>query len=372
MGGRAARRSTPRTRACICSRVGRRALSIALFLASLRPSPSLAATISVPADYGTIQAALGAAAPGDTIEVNSGTYGEKLVFPMSGSPGAPIVLKAKPGAPTRPVIDGTGVTGANMILIDSKSHVAVVGFEIRNNLGVNDGSGIRILGAAAGIEIRDNVIHDMRGRHAMAITVYGTEPTPISDLTIEDNQIYDCEPAASEALAINGNVDGFSVARNSVRDVNNIGIVMIGGERDIQPDSTLVARHGNVRGNTVKRARSIYGGGFAAGIYVDGGRDIVIENNVVTESDLGIEIGAENTGLVAQNVVVRNNLVYRNDKAGIAFGGYATSARRLQSFRGRRLASNISILAPLTPTCFDGFISTLTDPKTLTSASPNE
>jgi cysteine-rich repeat protein/parallel beta-helix repeat protein len=234
-----------------------------------------------------------------------------------------------------------------MIRIDSKSHVAVVGLEIRNNLDVNDGSGVRVLGAGSAIEIRDNVIHEIRGQHAMGITVYATEVAPISGLVIASNEIYDCDPATSEAVAINGNVDGFEITGNVVRDVDNIGIVMIGGETDIQPSSSLVARNGVVRGNTVIRARSSYGGGFAAGIYVDGGRSIVIENNVVTESDLGIEVGAENAGLVAENVVVRNNLVYRNDKAGIAFGGYAASVGRADDnvFRGNTLYDNNRVAA---------------------------
>jgi cysteine-rich repeat protein/parallel beta-helix repeat protein len=176
----------------------------------------------------------------------------------------------------------------------------------------------------------------------MGITVYATEATAISDLVIDGNEIHDCDPATSEAVALNGNVDGFEVTNNVIRDVDNIGLVMIGGESDIQPNDALVARNGLVRGNTVIRARSSYGGGFAAGIYVDGGRDIVIENNVVTESDIGIEIGAENTGLVAQNVIVRNNLVYRNDKAGIGFGGYAASVGRANNnvFRGNTLYDN--------------------------------
>ena len=63
-------------------------------------------------------------------------------------------------------------------------------------------------------------------------------PAPISDLVIDGNEIYDCEPATSEALTLNGNVDGFAVTNNVVRDVNNIGIDFIGGETDIQPDPT--------------------------------------------------------------------------------------------------------------------------------------
>lgn len=304
--------------------------SLALAAAVLAAAPAFAVDSIVPDDFPTVQAALDAAMPGDTVSVRDtpGPWFEKIVFPRSGTPGSPITLRAFPG--DSPILDGTGVAGANMVLIESRSHVRFQGFEVRNNLGVNDGSGVRIVGAGTAVEIRDNRIHDVRGSHAMGITVYGTEATSISNLVIDGNEIYDCDPARSEAVALNGNVEQFTVTNNVVRDVNNIGMVFIGGESDIQPDPTKVARNGVVRGNQVYRARSIYGGGFAGGIYVDGGRDIVIERNLVSECDLGIEIGAENAGIVVVGVVVRDNVLWRNDKAGLVFGGFAAGVGRVR------------------------------------------
>jgi cysteine-rich repeat protein len=290
-----------------------------------------AATYVVPDDFATVQAALNAAAAGDTVQVRQQAmpYHEKIAFPTSGDAvNGFITLQAFPG--DQPVLDGTGVAGANMVLIDSRSYVKLVGFEIRNNLGVNDGSGVRILGSGTHIEIRDNAIHDIRGDHAMGITVYGTAAAPIDNLIIDGNEIYDCEPFESEALTLNGNVTGFQVTNNIVRDVNNIGIDFIGGETDIQPDPTKVARNGVCRGNQVYRARQ-QGGGFAGGIYVDGGRDLVIENNLVSACDLGIEVGAENAGIVTDGIIVRNNLVYANEKAGIVFGGFKASVGRVEN-----------------------------------------
>jgi len=317
------------------------------------PSPCLpgsgvarAATLRVAesgGDFTSIQAALDTAAAGDVVQVRvkPTPYFEKLVFPRSGDPASgPISLEAFPGE--RPILDGTGVPGSDMIRIENRSWVRVVGFEIRNHLGVNDGSGVRVIGSGSNIEIRDNRIHDIRGQHAMGITVYGTESTPISNLVIDGNVIHDCEPAQSEALTLNGNVTDFAVTNNVVRDVNNIGIDFIGGEVDIQPDPTRVVRNGVCRGNTVIRANASHGGGFAAGIYVDGGRDIVIENNLVTESDLGIEVGAENSGIETSGVVVRNNVLHHNGKAGLVFGGYAASVGRVRSceFRNNTLYHN--------------------------------
>jgi cysteine-rich repeat protein len=282
-------------------------------------------------DFTAIQAALEVADAGDTVQVREKAtpWFEKLVLPRSGNAtDGFITLEAFPGE--SPILDGTGVPGENMILIEGRSWIRVRGFEIRNNLGVSDGSGIRITGSGTHVELTDNEIHDIRGSDAMGITVYGTDSDPISDLLIDGNTIYDCEPARSEALTLNGNVAGWTISDNVVRDVDNIGIDCIGGETDIQPDPAKVCRDGVIRGNTVLRARSIYEGGYAGGIYVDGGRDVVIENNFVGGSDLGIEIGAENGGIVTRNVVVRNNVLAGNEKTCIVFGGFAASAGRVE------------------------------------------
>lgn len=92
-----------------------------------------------------------------------------------------------------------------------------------------------------------------------------------------------------------------------------------------------MARNGVCRGNFVKNARSNMEGGYAAGIYVDGGKDIVIEENTVTECDMGIDIGAENKGIVVSGITVRRNRIFINDKAGIALGGYEAKVGRVKN-----------------------------------------
>ncbi len=153
---------------------------VVLAAVSLLVAPSVGATTysvgpSGSDDFASIQPALDVAVAGDTINVHEKPtpYFEKITFPASGNAiDGHITLQAAAGE--SPVIDGTAVPGDNIVLIDSRSYVKLVGFEIRNNLGVNDGSGVRILGAGSHIEIRDNRIHDIRGQHAMGITVYAT------------------------------------------------------------------------------------------------------------------------------------------------------------------------------------------------------
>ncbi len=60
----------------------------------------------------------------------------------------------------------------------------------------------------------------------------------------------------------------------------------------------------------------------SAGIYVDGGKDIVIEHNETYSNDLGIEIASEHKGKGTSNVELRHNTIHDNFMYGIALGGY--------------------------------------------------
>ncbi|MBX7208440.1 MAG: right-handed parallel beta-helix repeat-containing protein [Verrucomicrobiaceae bacterium] len=305
-----------------------------LTLASLSPADDFFVAVSgndaaagtKDAPWRTVQHACDALKPGDTAHVLAGTYKEKIRFRTSGKPGLPLTLKAEGAA----VISGRDVDGENIVLIENQSHIRLVGFELRDHLRARDGSGVRVRGACSHIEIRNCRIHEIRGKDAMGITVYGTSETPVSDLVIDGNEIFNCAPARSEALTLNGNVAGFQVTNNYIHDVNNIGIDFIGGEAWMGRHPERVARQGVCRGNRVERCRSSYEGGYAAGIYVDGGKDIVIEDNLVMECDLGIEVGAENRGTVTTGITVKNNRIFNNDKAGLVFGGFDRTAGRVK------------------------------------------
>ena len=85
---------------------------------------------------------------------------------------------------------------------------------------------------------------------------------------------------------------------------------------------------GDIIGNTVTR-NSISGNpGYkgddpsAGGIYVDGGKQVFIQNNIVTNNDIGIEVASENFQNLTEEVWVESNTVTNNTYAGLAVGGY--------------------------------------------------
>ncbi len=283
-------------------------------------SDSNPGTIDQP--WATIQKAADEAGPGDTVFVRDGVYYEQVQINVSGAPGQYIVFTAYPGE--TPIIDGTGgVPGEHMIYINSQDYIKIEGFTIRND---TLGSGIFVEDAGDYIEIRNNEIYNMKGPDGMGITVYAHVNDSVTHIVIEGNHIHDCEPAQSEALVVNGNVFDFVIANNLIHDVNNIGIDAIGGEV-----AGKVAKRGVIRGNTVYNARANYGGGYGAGIYIDGAQQVVVEQNRVYQCDMGIEVGCENAGYVAEACTVRTNLIYHNDKAGLIFGGYDASVGRVQN-----------------------------------------
>ena len=105
-----------------------------------------------------------------------------------------------------------------------------------------------------------------------------------------------------------------------MHDNTNIGIDIIGHEATSSNESTDQARNGTVKWNTITNCIAEYA--TSRGIYIDGGYNITVENNISYHNGYGIEIGCENVDKTTENITVRNNLFYDNEVAGIAIGGF--------------------------------------------------
>ncbi|KAB8142985.1 hypothetical protein F8S13_12145 [Chloroflexia bacterium SDU3-3] len=316
------------------------------------PSGSDTAAGTQAAPWKSIQKAASSATAGSTVYVRGGTYSERITFGVSGSAGKPITFQSYPGELA--VIDGGGLTlssGDNpLVNLNGKSYIIFKGFELRNNKTSTQGVvpiGIYVPGGSAGVELRNNSIHDIAttyqgtdGGDAHGIAVYGNSSTAITGLVIDGNELYDLKLGSSEALVVNGNVDGFSITKNLVHNTNNIGIDAIGYE-GVGPSNDR-ARNGTIADNrvwsvdsstnpaygaTCNSGGTVCSGGdtSADGIYVDGGTQIVIERNLVIDANIGIELASEHAGKSTDYITVRNNIVSNVDFAGIAAGGYASS-----------------------------------------------
>ncbi|MCL2545342.1 MAG: right-handed parallel beta-helix repeat-containing protein [Clostridia bacterium] len=311
----------------------------------------------------TIQHGIERLKPGDTLHVRGGTYYERLHVDggkVSGAEGAMITIRNCGGETV--IVDGSRHPGFTepykMLLIADASYLRVEGLIFCNNRTAHYGwqdapEGIHVLATENGpgcrhIEIVNNVVYNIDGetwgyhsydeesrRHsggmnAHGIAVYGRGAAPeaaVTNMVIEGNEVYYCMCGASESVVVNGNVDGFRIANNYIHDNDNIGIDVIGGERVSRARALDAARNGVVCGNVVINntgmANQVYDrGGGANGIYVDGGKDTVIEHNFVAGSNYGCEVGTENLGFeLSANVVIRHNVFACNEDTSILLGG---------------------------------------------------
>ncbi len=263
------------------------------------------------------------ATKGSTINVLQGTYHEQIDVGVDS-----IYVHNYIGQAV--IIDGSNITSGAILEISNKKGVTFDGFELQNNIH-NDAQGILITGKSENITIKNCKIHDIHfssnpndpadeNKNAQALIVYGDSTTSMKNITIDNNEIYDCRLGYSEGLAINGNVDTFTIIRNKVHDLTNIGIVMIGHEETCSTPALDQARNGVCKENITYKCNSPYAAN--AGIYIDGAKDTKIEQNTCYRNIWGIEIGCEHPGKSSSNIDVFNNVVYRNSKSGIAVGGY--------------------------------------------------
>jgi hypothetical protein len=313
-------------------------------------SDSNPGTMALP--WRTIQHAANTVRPGSTVNVRAGIYNEIVRVGVSGSAaGGTTIFRSYPGEVA--ILDGSAPTrlsaggdDCGLFTVENQSYVVIQGFELRNfttSHTTESPAGILVRGTGSHIQILNNHIHDVTttasdspskmASSAFGIAVKGTALTnALTDITIDGNELDHLKTGASESMTINGNIDGFTVTNNRVHDNNNIGIDCIGhegvnGSPEGNTDPNDAARNGVVSGNTVYNISSYgnpaYGTVYAAdGIYVDGGNHIVIERNVVHDTDINVEVASEWPGNTASYVTVRNNLIYNALACGISIGGY--------------------------------------------------
>jgi hypothetical protein len=152
-------------------------------------------------------------------------------------------------------------------------------------------AGVFVTGTAHHIALRGLEVHDIRTATADAhgIAVYGTSgDAAIHDVTIERNSVHDNHLGSSESVVVNGNVRDWSIARNRIFRNDNIGVDAIGFD------------------------------------YVDGGRDLLIERNVVLRSNIALEIASEHSFGSATNVLAPRQRARRSTTIGLAMGRYDT------------------------------------------------
>lgn len=324
-------------------------ISISKLIASdyyLSPSGNDTNSGTFAAPWKTFSKAVSVIGAGDHLYLRGGNYAERLILNgKSGTSQAPIVIRAYESEIV--VIDGGSLTvpgggRQGLVALVNCSHLRIENLEITNYVTSNASNtpvGILIEGSGSGLAVKDCKVHHIWqsstniAANGFGIAVYGTSMTPIDGLLLDGNEVYNLRTGQSESVVINGNVINFTVSNNHVHDCNNIGIDFIGYEGSA-PAEVDRARNGVCQDNLVhgidSRFNPGYGGNFssgggdgsAAGIYVDGGKDILIARNRVYGCNFGIELASENASGFTENIQMTDNLLHHNLGPGIIMGGY--------------------------------------------------
>jgi len=206
------------------------ALALVLSFSLVMATPvAAAATLTVdtslpntPPNYHTIQAAVDAAGPGDTINVAAGTYNEGVSIP-SGKDGLEI-------AGTNAIVDGTGLGDVNGFSIAS-DNVKIHGFTIQNFVVSVQGPTTNMLGwgiiteaGTSGGALYDNTITSASGGiYILASTNYEVYSNNINNITGDFPYhghgiiVYSSGPAQG---AISGNIIGKLGHPNTISDTD--------------------------------------------------------------------------------------------------------------------------------------------------------
>jgi len=283
----------------------------------------------------TIQYAADNVTAGDIVNIMAGTYNEKIDINVSGSTDNYITFRNYNEEEV--ILSGTSLPAYEYIMkIENQNYIRISGLKFQDYQQL-DAIGLYIINSS-NLSVENNEFSNIdysatavgqiptEEQNSQPIIVFGRDAsTAIQGLVFTGNSIHDCETGWSEALSINGNIDGFEISYNHIYNNTNIGIVAIGHEGECPTASLDQARNGRIHHNTVHDNPAAYA--ECAGIYVDGASQIIIENNILYNNNYGIEVGCENNGNTpndpsADNILVRNNLIYNNTYTGIALGGY--------------------------------------------------
>ena len=275
------------------------ALVLVLGLGQVMSTPVAAATINVPGDYATIQAAIDAASPGDTITVGAGTYPEAVSISVPN-----LTLRSAGGADAT-IIDAGGAVVAVEVMANL-GDVTVEGFTVRNWTGAGIVQRIAQKEGTALHVLNNKVIAPEQtstpGGNSIQVTgdgssVIGNEVTVTHHVT----------PGYSACGILVGVGDNVVVRENYVSGAPNgdSGIAVVGADPygRAGPDNTIVQK------NVVEDCR--------AAIVVQGdASDTLIEGNTISASSAGIYNGPIGTYQPA-GTQVRLNSIAGNAEWGV-------------------------------------------------------
>lgn len=236
-------------------------------------------------------------------------------------------------------------TGKSIFLIQNLTNVTIQGIQMKNLIG-NGSNAVYVKQGGSNISIYNCSFENIGWKDSdlitppanntisvSAIKVEGYNTSPITNILIRKNEVFNCATGYGEAITITGNVDDFTIDSNKVHHISNIGIDAAGNYLiGSNPATTSYrSRNGKILNNEVYNCMSSIAP--SAGIYLDGAENCIVDRNKVYRNGVGISIGIESTSAIppASNKI-RNNVIFENCISGMEIGAVSN-----------RLVKNIDI-----------------------------
>lgn len=286
-------------------------------------------TITSP--YKTIKKGLSKTKAGYTLVLRRGNYKEKIDIKKKGNRNKYITIRNY--NKEKVIIDGSDIKNHSSIIdLNNSSYIKIMGLTVKNARG-NDIAGINLSSGANHIIITNNKITDIKVKkpkkeeYTNGILLLGESGKhKINNILINNNTLYDMNTGWGECISVSANNENINITKNKLNKTGNIGIDLTGNYGYCKTKKADFPRKCFVYKNNIKNEKSKYATSY--GLYVDGGQDIRLQSNKITNSDGGIEIGSErkpSKKYSTKNIKIYNNKVYECTKNGITVGGYRKS-----------------------------------------------
>ena len=302
-------------------------LALALFLAaSVAPTPAVGQHtlyVGQGRPFATVQAALDAASPGDTVRVGPGTYRERLRIER------PVVVLGE----GRPVLDA----GGDGHVVEASASLVLRGFTLRAT-GTNpdrEHAGVMVRGATAVVE--DNLLEDV---------YYGVYLKNAPGSLVRGNRIVGKDlppPRRGDGIRLWYSSDS-RILENEVRRARDV-VVYFCNRLSIRGNVITDGRYGlHYMYSDHNEFVNNYFARNQVGAFIMYSRDVRLRENVFAEAR-----GASGMGLGlkdADDVVARDNLVVAN-QSGIYLDNAPRSAGSTNRFRDNLFLYNGSAVRML-------------------------
>jgi hypothetical protein len=256
-----------------------------------------AATIRVPADQPTIQAAINVALNGDVIQVSAGTYRENLDFL-----GKTVTVTSVSG-PSLTIVDGGAKASVVSFQSGEGAKAVLTGFTLRNGLATNlgsDGGGVFISGASP--TVQNNIITANQACGGAGVYITAGSPV-IRSNTITKNSQTGCAGDGGAGIYVLGGTSPSIIANKITSNTQCCGD---GGGIFINGTLSPVVMNNIIMSNVSS--------GSGGGIAIINQADVQLVQNLIARNQAASGAGVywsvpeNSTGLMVNNTVHGNTL----------------------------------------------------------------